>query len=121
MRFGLRASSVSDVNKIGTNLITSRRVIFTPNVEIKDELARTAINITCYDRNGNVVKRITSSDDGTVEDPENPSDNTGGSGSDNTGGSGTDNTGGSGNDNTGGSGSDNTGGSGTDPETPPFS
>ena len=121
MRFGLRASSVSDVNKIGTNLITSRRVIFTPNVEIKDELARTAINITCYDRNGNVVKRITSSDDGTVEDPENPSDNTGGSGSDNTGGSGTDNTGGSGSDNTGGSGSDNTGGSGTDPETPPFS
>ena len=121
MRFGLRASSVSDVNKIGTNLITSRRVIFTPNVEIKDELARTAINITCYDRNGNVVKRITSSDDGTVEDPENPSDNTGGSGSDNTEGSGTDNTGGSGSDNTGGSGSDNTGGSGTDPETPPFS
>lgn len=121
MRFGLRASSVSDVNKIGTNLITSRRVIFTPNVEIKDELARTAINITCYDRNGNVVKRITSSDDGTVEDPENPSDNTGGSGSDNIGGSGTDNTDGSGSDNTGGSGSDNTGGSGTDPETPPFS
>ena len=74
MRFGLRASSVADVNKVGTSLITSRRVIFVPNVEIKDELARTAINITCYDRNGELVKRVTSSDEGNVEDPEdNPS------------------------------------------------
>ena len=71
MRFGLRASSVADVNKVGTSLITSRRVIFVPNTEIKDELARTSINITCYDRNGEVVKRVTSSDDGTVEDNEN--------------------------------------------------
>ncbi len=70
MRFGLRASSVADVNKVAASLITSRRVIFVPNVEIKDELARTSINITCYDRNGEVVKRVTSSDDGTVEDPE---------------------------------------------------
>ena len=29
MRFGLRSESVSDVNKVGANLITSRRVIFT--------------------------------------------------------------------------------------------
>ena len=71
MRFGLRASSISDVNKVGTSLITSRRVIFAPNTEIKDELARTSINITCYDRNGEVVKRVTSSDAGDVEDPEN--------------------------------------------------
>ena len=70
MRFGLRASSVADVNKVAASLITSRRVIFVPNTEIKDELARTSINITCYDRNGEVVKRVTSSDDGTVEDPE---------------------------------------------------
>jgi hypothetical protein len=27
-------------------------VIFEPNVDIKDELKRTSINITCYDRNG---------------------------------------------------------------------
>ena len=71
MRFGLRATSVSNVNMVGSNLITARRVIFTPNVDIKDELARTAINITCYDRYGNIVKRVTSSDDGNVEDPEN--------------------------------------------------
>ena len=71
MRFGLRASSVADVNKVGTSLITTRRVIFVPNAEIKDELARTSINITCYDRNGEIVKRVTSSDEGNVEDPEN--------------------------------------------------
>ena len=98
MRFGLRATSVSDVSKVASSLITTRRVIFTPSVEIKDELARTAINITCYDRDGNVVKRVTSTDDGDIEDPENPDD--GGSGA--TGG--TDNTGGSGSDS--GSGSD---------------
>ena len=78
MRFGLRASSVADVNKVATSLITSRRVIFVPNVEIKDELAKTSINITCYDRDGKIVKRVTSSDDGTVEDPEGGDDNPGG-------------------------------------------
>lgn len=88
MRFGLRATSVTDVNKVASSLITTRRVIFTPNTDIKDELARTSINITCYDRNGEVVKRVTSSDEGNVEDePEDPTDN-GGGGSDNTGGSG---------------------------------
>ena len=93
MRFGLRAASVSDVNKVASSLITTRRVIFTPNTDIKDELARTSISITCYDRNGEIVKRVTSSDEGNVEDEE-PNDNPGGSdnpsGSDNTGGSGTD-------------------------------
>ena len=71
MRFGLRSKSIADVNKVGSDLITTRRVIFTPNVDIKDELKRTSINITCYDRNGEIVKRVTSSDDGTVEDNEN--------------------------------------------------
>ena len=72
MRFGLRATSVSDVNRVGSGLITSRRVIFTPNVDIKEELARTSVSITCYDRNSNIVKRITSTDEGNVEDPEDP-------------------------------------------------
>lgn len=75
MRFGLRASSVADVNKVGASLITSRRVIFVPNTEIKDELAKTSIKITCYDRNGEVVKRVTSSDAGDIEDPENEGEN----------------------------------------------
>ena len=42
-------------------------------MDIKDELKRTSINITCYDRNGEIVKRVTSSDDGNVEDNENDS------------------------------------------------
>ena len=70
MRFGLRSKSIADVNKVGSDLITTRRVIFAPNVDIKDELKRTSINITCYDRNGEIVKRVTSSDEGNVEDPE---------------------------------------------------
>ena len=77
MRFGVRATSVGDVNKVSTSLITARRVIFSPSVEIKDELSSTAINITCYDRDGNVVKRVKSEDAGEVEDPENgATDNT---------------------------------------------
>ena len=88
MRFGLRSKSIADVNKVGSDLITTRRVIFTPNVEIKEELAKTSINITCYDRNGDVVKRVTSSDDGTVEDPEGGDDNPNGGGDPSTGGSG---------------------------------
>ena len=33
-------------------------------------MASTSIQITCYDRNGDVVKRVTSADAGTVEDNE---------------------------------------------------
>ena len=68
MRFGLRSKSVEDVNKVKTGLITSRRIIFTPDVDLKDELKNTAIVITCYDRDGKEVKRVTSADDGDIED-----------------------------------------------------
>lgn len=79
MRFGLRSKSVEDVNEVKASLIKTRRIIFTPSVELKDELAATSIQITCYDRNGNEIKRVTSTDPGTVEDPENPENpNTGG-------------------------------------------
>jgi len=70
MRFGLRAKSVAKVEDVKTSLISSRRIIFTPTQDLKDELASTSIQITCYDRNGEVVKRVTSADAGTVEDPE---------------------------------------------------
>ena len=70
MRFGLRAKSVEKVEDVKAGLISTRRIIFTPTQDLKDELANTAIQITCYDRNGDVVKRVTSSDAGTVEDPE---------------------------------------------------
>ena len=71
MRFGLRAKSVEKVDEVKAGLITSRRIIFTPAVELKDELAGTAIQITCYDRDGKEVKRVTSGDSGDVEDNEN--------------------------------------------------
>ena len=71
MRFGLRAKSVEKVEDVKAGLISSRRIIFTPTTDLKDELADTAVQITCYDRNGDEVKRVTSSDPGTVEDPEN--------------------------------------------------
>ena len=105
MRFGLRSKAVEKVEDVKTSLITSRRIIFTPDVELKEELKNTSIQITCYDRNGEEVKRVTSTS-GEVEDPENentnsPSGNTGG----NTGGStGGDNNGG---DNNGGGGNGN--------------
>ena len=84
MRFGLRSTSVGDVNKVGAGLITSRRVIFTPSVDIKKELADTSVNITCYDRYGNVVKRVTSTDDAEVEDPDDETDPSGPSGGNNS-------------------------------------
>ncbi len=74
MRFGLSAKSVADVNEVKTNLIRTRRIIFTPAVELKQELSTTSVIITCYDRNGEIVKRVTSADDGIVE--ENQANNT---------------------------------------------
>ena len=70
--------AIPAVADVTTNLISARRVIFTPNVDIKDELASTSINITCYDRNGKEIKKVTSTDGGNVEDPDNKGDNPGG-------------------------------------------
>ena len=70
MRFGLRAKSVATVNEVKAGLIRSRRIIFTPTTDLKEELADTAIQITCYDRNGQEVKRVTSADEGIVEDED---------------------------------------------------
>ena len=83
MRFGLRAKSVAKVEDVKTSLISTRRIIFTPTQDLKDELANTAIQITCYDRNGNLVKRVTSADAGTVEDNEDENTNTENGGSQN--------------------------------------
>ena len=70
MRFGLRSKAVEKVEDVKTGLIESRRIIFTPSVDLKDELASTAIQITCIDRTGKEVKRVTNTN-GEVEDPEN--------------------------------------------------
>ena len=75
MRFGLRSKAVEKVEDVKSSLIESRRIIFTPSVDLKDELANTAIQITCFDRTGKEVKRVTSDDSGNVEDPENDNGN----------------------------------------------
>ena len=100
IRFAVRSQAVADVDKVKVDLIKAKRIVFTPSVDLKEELANTNINITCIDRNGEIVKRITT-DGGDVEDGED--DNNGGT---NTGGnSGGDNNGG----NNGGSGGFDTG------------
>ena len=109
MRFGLRSKSVEDVNKVKTSLITSRRIIFTPDTDLKDELKNTSVVITCYDRDGKEVKRVTSSDDAEVEDPEQEGNGTTENGGSESNTNGTNPTNG---DNTGGdnNGGDNNGG-----------
>ena len=92
MRFGLRSKSVEKVEDVKTGLISSRRIIFTPSVDLKDELANTGILITCYDRTGKEVKRVTSTS-GEVEDPEDENEN-GGTEPQNGGGNSGDNGGG---------------------------
>ena len=108
MRFGLRSKAVENVNDVKTGLISSRRIIFTPSVDLKDELANTSIQITCYDKDGNIVRRVTSTF-GEVEDPEN--ENQGG---ENQNGSGTE----GGNTNQGGNQGGNTGGGGGGDDSP---
>ena len=109
MRFGLRSKAVENVNEVKSGLIMSRRIIFTPSVDLKDELANTAIQISCIDRNGKEVKRVTSVS-GEVEDPEQENQN---GGSTENGGT----TGGNNGGSTGGNGgNDNPGGG--DPEDP---
>ena len=103
MRFGLRSKAVENVNEVKSGLIMSRRIIFTPRVDLKDELANTAIQISCIDRTGKEVKRVTSTS-GDVEDPENEN---GGSENENQ----NQNENGGGNQNQGGN--ENQGGGGT--------
>ena len=96
MRFGLRAYSVENVNDVKSSLIKSRRIIFTPDTDLKNELSSTTIQITCYDRNGEEVKRVTSTDPGKVEDPEDDGPGNGGQGGEPSTGGGNGNGGGNG-------------------------
>ena len=110
MRFSVRSKAVADVNDVKTTLIKSRRIVFVPSTELKDELAKTSIQITCYNRSGEIVKRVTSADDGIVEDPENGTIDNGG---DDNGGTTPVTPGGD----TPGGGDDNGGGGQTGPDT----
>ena len=98
MRFGVRSKAVENLEDVKTNLITTRRIVFTPSVDVKDELKNTSIQITCLDEDGTVLKRVTSGDSGEIEDNENgettgggttspnPSEGGGNNGGGNTGG-----------------------------------
>ena len=110
MRFSVRSKAVENLEDVKTNLISVRRIVFTPNTDVKDELKNTSIQITCLDEDGTVLKRVTSGDSGEVEDPEDNENgtNTGTQTGDN---SGSQNQGG--NQNQGGSQGDNTN---TDPD-----
>ena len=68
MRFGVRSKAVENLEDVKTGLISVRRIIFTPSVEVKDELKNTSIQITCLDEDGKVLKRVTSGDTGDIED-----------------------------------------------------
>ena len=68
MRFGVRSKAVEKLEDVKTGLITTRRIVFTPNVEVKEELKNTSIQITCLDEDGNVLKRVTSGDSGDIEE-----------------------------------------------------
>ena len=86
MRFGVRSKAVEDLDDVKTSLITTRRIVFTPSVDVKDELKNTSIQITCLDEDGNVLKRVTSGDSGDVEDGEDSgSENSGSGDSENSG------------------------------------
>ena len=93
LRFGLNSTAVEDVNKVSSSLINRRYIIFVPNSEIREELAKTSVNITCYDRNGKVVKQVTSSDKNDTDDGNGGNSGNTSQGGDNAGGSGSQGTG----------------------------
>ena len=106
MRFGMNAKTCETVEEVKSSLITTRKVVFTPNVELKQELKNTSIKITCYDKDGNLITTVTSDDEGNVEDNEdNGSTESGNNGSTQNGGDtpsgGGDDNGGGGNNNGG--------------------
>ena len=58
MRFGLRSKSVEDVNKVKTGLITSRRIIFTPDTDLKDELKKSVGPHIDYNRTTSLQRAV---------------------------------------------------------------
>ena len=110
MRFGVRSKAVESLEDVKTGLISVRRIIFTPNVDVKEELKNTSIQITCLDEDGKVLKRVTSGDSGDIEDSENGGENENG----NQGGSTSGNQNQSGNSGSGNTGGGNSGGGNSD-------
>ena len=96
MRFSVNSQSVEKLEDVSAKMITTRKVVFTPSVDLKNTLASTSVSITCYDRNGDMVKRVTASGapvegEGDTSGEENETPN--GSGNTDTGGSSSDESG----------------------------
>ena len=108
LRFSMNANAVADVNDVAKSLIRSRKVVFTPSVDIKNELKQLKVAITCYDKDGKEVKRVTddNSEEEVLDNGDNSQQNGGGT-----------NEGGSTGGNEGGDNGGNDGG-GADPNDP---
>ena len=93
LRFSMNANAVADVNEVAKSLIRSRKVVFTPSTDIKNELKQTKVSITCYDKDGKEVKRVTDDNDNEELEESNGGDNgtTGGQNGGTTGNGSTDN------------------------------
>ena len=80
LRFSMNANAVADVNDVAKSLIRSRKVVFTPSVDIKNELKQLKVAITCYDKDGKEVKRVTddNSEEEVLDNGENGQQNGGG-------------------------------------------
>ena len=96
MRFSVNSQSVEKLEDVSAKMITTRKVVFTPSVDLKNTLASTSVSITCYDRNGDMVKRGTAAGtpvegEGDTTGDENETPN--GSGNTDTGGSSSDESG----------------------------
>lgn len=55
MRMGIKAKSVDDAAKVSSTLITNRRLIFIPSVDIKQALKDASVSISCYNRKGELI------------------------------------------------------------------
>lgn len=81
LRFSVQAKAVADVNDVAKNLITARKVVFTPDSSILNTLKSTGVQITCIDKDGKVVKRVqddNSNEDVIVDDEETAGGDNGG-------------------------------------------
>lgn len=57
IRAEVRAKAQSDATDVSADDIFRRHLLLTPTKEIKNALNSTPINITCFDKDGNEVKR----------------------------------------------------------------
>lgn len=57
VRAEVRAKAQKDVVDVSADDVYRRKIMLTPSIGIKRELNKTKLNITCFDKHGNIVKR----------------------------------------------------------------